>query len=266
MIWRLLMSESGRCIGECRKQEQKETSFFCLNEQTGKILWEELKLDEPWWLGLEAVQKNIILVHGFVKPDLPQHYGIQAFEVETGRQVWARRDLTYWFGVQDIVYAYKDLFEKRIGYAVNLHTGEIQQTFESSDDELLAARRKANEELLLLPYRFPELAMESECPPAVWSIIQGRVKGKGIAGNPEYIQERGYLLFNYFARDPKSSPQVPSLENRFIIQDLERKKIVFEDVLSRNVPNPAPDSFFVNESFVYFINNGNELQALRLWK
>ena len=265
-IWRILFSDSGKIIGECRDQERKSVSFFCVNGESGSPVWEGLRLDEPWWVGMEAVQGNTLLLHGFVKPDMPQHKQIVAFDVDTGKERWRNDELTYWFGLGQMVYAYRDTFEKRIGCALNLHTGAIEQTHDDSLEDLHRLRRRAFEEKDVAGFRFPEVLDPHSAEPWVGALVRREIKGKSVAGDAEFINEQGYLLLNYYTRASRPSAGVPVYDNHFVILHVERGSRVFSDVLARSAKAPVPDSFFVRFPFVYFIKDYNTLTALRLWK
>lgn len=266
IIWRILFSESGKIIGECRNQERKSVSFFCLNGENGSSVWEDLTLDEPWWVGIEAVQRNTLLLHGFVKPDMPQHKQIVAFDVDTGKQRWRNDELTYWFGQSHKVYAYRDTFERRIGYALNLQTGAIEETYDDGLEGLHQLRRRAFDEQDVGGFRFPEVLNVRSLESSVGAMVTKEIKGKSVTGNVEFINERGYFLLNYYTLVAGSSVDSPIYDNHFVIFHMERKSMVFSDVLARNAKAPVPDSFFVKSPFVYFIKDYNILAALRLWK
>jgi hypothetical protein len=68
VIWRVIPAESGKIVGEVRNVAKKTASFFCLNQMTGEVFWEDLKFDERWWIGIETIHEDIILLHGFSTP------------------------------------------------------------------------------------------------------------------------------------------------------------------------------------------------------
>jgi len=101
-------------VGEARDQDQKLVSFFALNAQSGVPLWRDLRLDEPWWAGIEAASDGVVLLHRFATPDMPQHKGILALDLKSGAQLWENRDVTFWFIRDGSVVAHRAVFEKRI--------------------------------------------------------------------------------------------------------------------------------------------------------
>jgi hypothetical protein len=263
-IWRIETAPGGKLVGETRDQARKEASFFCLEEQTGLTRWEDRRLEEPWWAGIEAVQGDTLLLHQFAQPDMPEHRRIIALDIDTGTERWRNDELAYWFGIGNNVYAYEDTLEKRIGYALNLQTGVIERTFDENLDELRLLRSAPSQDPPREETRFPEVLDESVGDPSIVSLVERETKGKRLAGPIEHVKERGLLLFDYHELGRGSTPEKPLYDNRFAIVDLQRKKKVFSEIIARGLRTPVPDSFFLRGPFVFFIKNRNILTAVRL--
>ena len=266
MIWRILFSDSGRIFGESRDQEQKRVSFFCLDGQTGTPLWEGREFEERWWIGIEAVRDDVALLHEFAKPDLPEHKRIKALEGTTGNLLWKNDELTYWFGYGTTLYAYKDLFEKRVGYALNIRSGEILQTFDDSFEELRRIRSLATDEQRQEAFRFPEILDANSVDPLIEATVRKATAGTRVAGEIEYIREQGYLVFNYHVPEADTGAEAPLFSNRLSVIDMQGNKSVFSAVLAHNVKAFIPDSFFAKLPYVYFIKDQTTLTAVKLWK
>ncbi|HAL57547.1 MAG TPA: hypothetical protein DCP63_14030 [Bacteroidetes bacterium] len=264
-IWRILFSEAGRIIGECRHQDQKLATFFCLDETTGSALWQERRLEEPWWIGIEAIQENVLLLHEYAKPDLPQHKKIHALDVESGKELWKSDHLGYWFGFEGRVYCLEEKFEKRIGYGLDLQTGMVEETYEESLDELGELRERALDALSMRAFRFPE-NLDPGSDSRERALARKVTKGANVVGHIEFIKEQGYILLGYHAAGKPSKTEAPLFQNRFVIIDAEDGKTVFEETLARDVRAIVPDSFFAKPPFVYFIKDQKALSALCLWK
>ena len=266
IIWRMVLAEHGKLVGECRDPETRVASFFCLDMATGKTLWKDLCLDEQWWVGIEAVQKNIVLLHAFAKPDMPEHKGIRAFDDVSGVQLWRNDDVAYWFGHDDRVIAYRDFFERRVGYEIDLQSGVVLKTHDNSLEELHELRRQAAKEHNLPEGTLPEIFAEEEADAELAALVAQETEGKEISGRVEYVCQHDVLVFNFHVqmRDDTGGP--PKLENNLIVYRLAEKKRVFADVIGRNLTGYVPDSFFVKHPFVLFIKDQRVLTALRLWK
>lgn len=266
IVWRVHFASRGRIVGESRDRDKKVASFFCLDEQSGKPLWKDLRLEEPWWVGMEGVVSDVVLLHTYAKPDMPEHKGILAFDAESGAQRWRNGDMTFWFGSDDSVYAYRDFFQKRVGYEIDLHTGELRRTFDESLAELHALRRQALEQQASVEVILPEILDGSPEESSLLPIVNKTTKGKEIAGNVEFIKEPGFLLFNYHVRERNSAVGSPTYENHFFVYRFPQGARIFFDVIGLNLMAYAPDSFFIRRPRLYFIKDQRVLTAIRLWK
>ena len=266
MIWRLLFTERGRVVGECRNQDTKTVSFFCLDEESGKPLWQDLNLEETWWVGIEAVLNDTLLLHTYASPDMPEHRGIRAYDTQTGVLRWRNDNVTFWFGFGDRVFAYRDLFEKRVGYEIGLQTGELKATYDESLRELHALRGEAIESQSDSAVTPPEIMSDDALDPSILALVNRTVKRRKIAGNVEYIKQNDVLAFNYHILARTSAGQTQSFENHLFIYRLPQGTCVFSDIIGRDLKAYVPDSFFVRRSRLFFVKDQHTLTTLRLWK
>ncbi|MCI0706201.1 MAG: DUF4905 domain-containing protein, partial [Ignavibacteriae bacterium] len=238
-IWRIQFSQSGQLVGECRDHELKTVSFFCLDENTGSVHWQGVRLNQsaakedaprlvetsvdPWWIGIDSVYRDVILLHEFANPGLPEHRGILALDLGSGSLLWHNRDLTFWFAYKDSLYAYKPMFQKRIGYKLSLKTGNVEEEFDDALDNLYTLRSLALNEQREEEYLFPEVLEEGVGGQDVRAIVKKETRDAEVLGNVEFIRHDPFLLLNYYTSNRLSTVESPILENRFSIFHLERQ-------------------------------------------
>jgi hypothetical protein len=266
IVWRLLFTGRGRIVGECRNQEKKSASFFCLDEESGKPVWQDLRLDEDWWVGMEAVQGEVLLLHGFASPDMPEHRGIRAYDLETGALRWRNDEMTYWFSMGDQLFAYRDFYERRVGYEIDIGTGEVRSTYDQSLQELHDIRRQAADTEPTLEMTLPEIMSEGSVEPAIVAFVRRLTKGKGILGNIEFIRESDVLAFNYHVGAREATAQKPLYENHLFVYRYPQGNRLFSDVMARDLKSQVPDAFFVRRRRLFFIKDQKTLISIRLWK
>jgi hypothetical protein len=266
IIWRMVLAEPGLLVGECRDPQLKSTSFFGLEILTGKVLWNDLRLHDSWWVGIEAVQKNVVLFHGFTKPDMPEHKGIQAFDTVTGKRLWQNDDVSFWFGFEDRIVAYRDLFDKRVGYEFDLQSGELLKSHDTSLAELHELRQRAAEAQVVPDVILPEIYIEAEVGKELGAFVTRETKGIERVGAIEYVRQEGLLVFNYHLQSRRGAGEPSSLENHLVVYLLPEKKRIFTEVIGRNLSSYVPDSFFIKRPLALFVKDQRVLTALRLWK
>jgi hypothetical protein len=266
LIWRLFISSQNTIVGETRNQETKSASFFCIDARTGKSLWKEIEFDEPWWIGIEAVYDQWIILHRFARPDMPEHRGMYLVELATGKLLWRNDELTYWFVHDRKLYAYKYIFEKRLGYEIDINTGTLLNEYADNLDVLHELRRQVlqNEPECMQGTKYPELYSQRQVDSEVATSIQQITGGNALEGWIEYLLRSNILLVSYYRKENSSTSA--TLENILTVYDTERKEKRFSEIIVKSVQVPSPDTFFVKDEFVYFIKDQNTLTALRPWK
>lgn len=262
-LWRLLLGEQGSIVGECRDQEKKETTFFCLNGETGSRSWTYSSAEERWWLGLEDVCRNRALIHGFESPDLPGHKRLLALDLDSGAEVWRNDEVTYWFSYQSRVYVYRTMFEKRIAEVLDLETGELLESHDAIED-LAAVRELARQEDPHASLEFPELLDPAGAPLKFRTLIEREIRNHRLVGQIEAVVKERFLVMNYHRVSKGSTPENFRLENQLLIFDSGTGKKVYSDLLAQDAHAPVPDAFFVKDSSVYFIKDQKNLCMVRL--
>lgn len=261
-MWRILLSDRGRIAGECRDHEQKKTEFFCLDEGSGALLWRHVRPEESWWVGLEAVHADRVLLHGFESPDMPEHKRIFALDLETGEEVWRNDELTFWFAYGSKIYTYRTMFEKRTWQILNAGNGEVLEEVENSED-LMPVRELARGEDVHHQVDFPEFVERDSAPPDVLVFLGQETKNHDLVGGVESVVKDRYAVVNYYCQAQRSEAGGILLESRIAVYDRQERRRVFSDVLVRNARAPVPDAFFVKDS-LFFIKDQKTLSMVPL--
>jgi hypothetical protein len=266
IIWRIFFNSENKIVGESRNESTKTTSFFCIDANSGRPLWNNLEINEPWWVGIETVGDRWVVLHGYNRPDMPEHRGIQLVEIDTGKLKWKNDDATFWFMDRKNIYAQKYLYEKRIGYELDINTGEIIEEYSDNLDVLYDKRKNAlqekiNEQNDIL---FPELYLSDKADPSINEIVRCITNGEALNGWIEYFVNKGILTLSYYQREKKDGSQL--LANILKLYNLDNNKLLFNRIIDRELQAPNHDTFFIKIPFIYFINNRSMLTALQPWK
>ena len=112
-IWRILPTETGKLIIEERGKDNKQVYFNCINIENGKKVFKNFQLEEKFWIGIEAVYNDVIYFHKFIKPDMPQHIGIIAVDLDNKKTLWEDLNNSFLFILNEKVYCYRQMFEGR---------------------------------------------------------------------------------------------------------------------------------------------------------
>jgi len=234
-----------------------------LNAANGDVLWKNISFAEPWWIGIESIVHDKVFLHGFKKPDMPEHGKIVAVDLGTGRELWKNNDYAFLYATSDRVMAFRDLFERRLYYELNAATGEFIQELKELSADLVeketASRGRDN-------FTFPESLTDDVTEfPIVAPMIDRYCNRNAIRGSVEYIRYNGKLVFNFHVIEKHDEEKnLDILQNRLFIIDETRGRQVYTDILNSSTSNAVPDSFFVGDATAYYIREKNTLVAVSL--
>ena len=202
---------------EARDQEAKQAKFNALDSTTGIPFWRDLVLDEPWWVGIEDVASDVLLLHKFASPDMPQHQGIIAIGLRTGKLLWSNDELTYWFSHGSSVFAHKMMFEKRVASELNLLTGQLIREFAEDFEADLFRKREEAIQTSQNQLQFPEIAVFDRLDPRVAGIMKKELPAIAVQGTVEYARVGNLVLMNYHIPSKEPTEEGPSLDNHMKI-------------------------------------------------
>lgn len=259
VVWSVVSADAPLFVGEDRNLETKQVTFFGLNRVSGEILWENVSFDEPWWIAIEGTHRDRVFLHGFSRPDMPDHQRILALDLMTGRLAWSRDDVRYVFAVDDSVFASKDTATGRIILELDLQTGSTLHSWENDATELMAARsrsRVAGPEGPEFPAPLSEILEGDQRSSPARKISQNQ----DIVGPVEVLDRDNLCFFSYHEKGNAAG----LLRNVLCIVNTQSGDRVFVETLNDNVQSMVPGSFFVQDGFLYFVQGRVRLVAVRI--
>jgi len=253
-IWRLLISENDYLLIETRDTNNKEVFFNCFDLNKSQKLFLNMQFEEKYWLGIEKFHKNILLLHRFTKPDMPDHKGIIAFDVVQKKIIWQNDDLTFLFLDDESVFGFVRKFEGRIHYKFDLLSGQNIEQLDFSNDKINSFRQTALKKEDFSNYIFPSFWDDKNADTLLNEFIQSSIISKDIVGNIEFAVKNDFLCFNfYFKSDDRF------LINKFICYNIPRRKLLIDKIINTEVSYPAPDSFFIYKNLIIFLKDKLEI-------
>jgi hypothetical protein len=259
-IWRILLNESGNFIIETRDADTREVFFNCVERETGKTLFSDFQFEEKSWIGIETIYKDVILFHKYAKPDMPGHREIICFDIATQQILWQEDKLSFLFAYNGQIVCSINTFEGWHFYALDYRTGKMITDYGENAALINQMRNSAEEEKDYSLYKFPE-KMSRE----LVSNIEGNTKIKDIVlhldivGDVEYTSHEDLFFMNYHHREPGSA-----MRNKFAAIDLEKNKIVFEEILNNETKVIVPDCFFVHGNLLILLKERDQIIICRI--
>lgn len=259
-IWRILLTDFNWFVVETRDVDSREVFFNCVDIETGKPLFKDFQFDEKSWIGIETIHKDVIFFHKYGKPDMPRHKEIICFEMSTQKILWRNEFLTYLFVYNNQVVASVENFEGMHFYALDYRTGEVVADYGENALQINQLRNLADEEKDYSLYKFPDrltkdLIRQIEGD----TVIKDVVLNLDISGDVEYTSYNDLFLMNYHRRIKGGI-----LKNQFTAIDLEKNKIIFEEILNPETEKIIPDCFFVYSNILFLLKEKNQIIICRI--
>lgn len=258
VVWRLVPTDSGVFVGEDRTLDAKQVTFFCVDRTTGVVRWEKISLAEKWWVGIEAVHRDRVFLHGFSQPDMPDHKGIIALDLLTGRVSWSNNDLRFILASEHSVFAGKETIGGRMICELDLRTGSMLQSWEHEPAELTLAGSRMQSVPgtgVVFPSQLDEVRVNED--PALAMAYEHCPK-EAIIGSIDVLDYSDFLFFSYHEKGDTDS----RLQHPLKVVDKKEGTVVLAETLEQNLRAVVPDSFFVQDNMLYFVKNRSWLTAV----
>lgn len=267
IIWRFIFGGNKYIIGETRDTANKKLYLFTLDYTSGKIYLDNFPFEnENYWVSLEGATQSIFFLGRFEKPELPYQKNIVALDIETGKKQWENDKYSYLFNTENKLFGINRKFEDNEIVEIDLKTGEILKTIPENNHINIYELRNTNEDYVFENSNYPILYNKDEAKEIVTETLKKICFNKGEIENIEYIRKGSLLIFNYyikFEKDENISGKT-IYENGFVVFDIGKSEILFEDTLNKVTNYCVPDSFFTRKDFLFYLKEKNELNCIKL--
>ncbi len=256
-IWRIIPGEINKLVIEERDLENKQVYFNCYNIESGKKVFTNIQLEEKFWIGIEAVYTDIIYFHKFVKPDMPQHIGIIAMDLNEKKILWKNFNYSFLFTWNEKVYCYQQMFEGKKFFSLDCKTGELLEEFGDDSAKINDVKKRIDESNPFSGYFFPEPFNSNFTESSnVKEILRKAEKENKIRGNINFVSKDHLLYFNFSYHNSKGN-----LTNLFKVLDLYTENFIFEETLIKETNSISPDSFFIKNDLLFLLFGKNRLSV-----
>jgi hypothetical protein len=251
ILFRIHPPVEGRMLGEDRDPEKKTLGFFCLDSSSGKTLWRDRVYDEGWWTGIDAIDRDLAVLHGFERPEMPGRKGMRVIGMENGDTLWANTAYTlvqvgrdsFLVGKQELTGGTLLRVDRRTG-AVLPERADIP--FEEPGEDVIHVG---------FPHRF-----EPAEYPAVADEVRKIVPG---AIEPMEVYPEGSRLV-LSLHEPFGTPAQTRYRHRILVMERERGEVLYNDIIARNAAGFVSDAFFVSAGRLYYVRERQTLVAVPL--
>ena len=256
-IWRIIINEFDKLILETRDMKSKEFFFHCFDLNSGKTLFKNFQTEEKHWIGIDAVYKDKIFFHKFPKPDMPGHKEIIAFDINSKKELWKNDDLSFLFAFEDKVYGFKQGFEERFFYALDIRNGELAEDIGSDFEQINELQAKSEREKNWSNYRYPQNFQNAD--EKLKEVIQKQIGTLSSEGDVEFQVVGDILLFNFHIIKENNL-----YDNLFFALDVNSGKELLNEKLNKDATSLFKDAFFIYKNFLFLLKEKNEVKIFNM--
>lgn len=256
-IWRMLFSNDDYAVIENRIKETKTVNFSAVNLSDGKIIWRNFSLEEPWFVGLEAVHDNFVFLHGYFDPNLPEHQGIYCVNGKTGDLLWYDQNFSFFSYAEGILYVYKDDAAGRKYFSLEPVTGETVSEFGDDNSE---SETKRSEYPALEGYQDVQFAERMDVLNPQFADIKTLLDKHSAKIDEtigiDYIDRGENIIFGVHHSGLKGN-----LCYTMLIVESRTAKVKLNELLADDLTGQAGDLFFLKSNRLISVKNRTILQV-----
>ncbi len=256
VFWRLLPHAGRYLIGEERDVSTKRVTFFCIDFESGHPQWQGISLGESWWIGIEAVHGDSIILHGYTSPDMPEHRKIYVLDLHTGALRWQNDDLAFVAVEGESLFAKKSLSDDLSMVELSLRDGHILH----EGVERVPSGSVSGQSLALFPRPVRTFA---ELPQGARTFFGKSSVRQDAASGIECLEEGEQVIVSWY--EPVGDQPAPSSwRQQLAVVGAGNGAVQFSDTLSANTAYPVPDAFFLMGHRLCYVRERSHLRTLIL--
>lgn len=245
IIWNTLADQNNqRLFLEVRNPDEKTVSFSALNLRNNQWLWKDVRLEEPWWISLRAIQGDILLLTVYTDTNNPDKKSVVAYDVIQNRLVWWSNGFSL-TSVNSLYVRGVDVRFPEKETILDLFTGKpVQQVdFHLEDSQNFPVIR---------PFQYEEGTAHFD---TVKDFLNSRLGILPVA-TIEYLEFEDLIIMSVFLTDH-------DLAN-YLYGFNASGEVLMKEKLGDNLKGVGLDTFFIFSGHLMFVKNKNELTSYKI--
>lgn len=241
-IWNSALSSSNAILLlEVRDGVARKTSFAAFDLQRGRILWDGIVFEEPWWVGLDGAQGRTALFSVFTNDRNPDRKALIAYDIMDQQIRWWKNDFSLSaIGMNSVAGSSSQLNHRE--QAFDLNTGE-ETTFVPQTVDAGVKR--------------PVQYMEGHSYfSTVRTFLQSRFNFEAIT-SLEYLEDSSLIFISCYLKGDRG------LSNDLLVLSNDGDMLLREN-LGEQLKGIGQDTFFIYEGSVIFVRNRGELFSYKI--
>ncbi len=219
---------------------------------------------QSWWIGVEGVFDDVVILHEYARPDLPAHKKIIAVDINTGKTLWRNDELVFVSSNNNYLIAKEDSFANTQTLKLKLLTGEI--LCELSEDEFKNTLKELNTNEKLYYQTPAEYWMDELLNEPFHGYIKKQNRANQIANTVEVLTdvENDIYVIGY-SRKVNNDILKPVYDEYVSVLN-KRAKILYTDKIVSSANIPIIPKYFRKENILIYIKDKTIFKAVKLFE
>jgi hypothetical protein len=238
-LWRLQVDEQSHTLAiEVRNEQDKQTSFAAFSLTSGEVYFNNFTLPERWLTGIEAINRNVMLLHYYKHENGPEHKAIIAINALNGAELWSNYSIAFdHLSVNGPVVYNTGIQPKRLMLA-DLSSGDILRPYNTAMDKPLESK-------IVVPDMRP-----------VDGMVPGSLPDEPYGNMVHYLNYNNYRIVSLH-----TFKNGALLQHLYVLKDTE---VVYYDLLNQDIQKLQPEAFVLHQNALIYIKTKAEIKVLKL--
>jgi hypothetical protein len=255
LIWKISVDDQNNILVlELRNHDHRSVDFAGIDLKTNKILWQGVKLEETWWLGLDTCYNGRIYLHTYKDPQNPAHEGILALDSKTGKVAWKDIGKTFYHVSMEHLIVTEGDDDNRKYISLEAATGKAGREFILKEVFKIVSDKKEQESAKTRnPFHF---SADHSYFPKISDFVK-EITGEQPVIAADYMENGEQVIISFYLYSNEG------LSNHLIVVD-DEGVVIFRACMASHTKGIGFDTFFVFEKTLIFVKEKKELIFLKI--
>lgn len=245
-IWNTLtVPKKDILIIETRDDQNFQVQFSALDFQYDKFIWKNLKLKEPWWVGMTAANEHTLLFHTYVNKGNPDHKNLIAFDIFDQKVRWEIEEFSFFDWSDSEIQGYRTK-DELIQATISTKNGVLTE-------KTWSVKPKDEQEGSKRPVLYVEGAPHFE---TIKRFLEQKAQLR-VAKAAEYLEYEEWIIVSVYIEEG-GLPGTQGLANYLFVFD-KSGEMLLREKLGEKLQGLGVDTFFMLSGCLFLVKNKSEL-------
>lgn len=250
-IWRILPHPSpwvNEWVLELRNVNEKATSFALIDTDLSEVRWQVQPEETDWWTTLTAFSGDLVYLHNYRNPELPEPSDLLAISTKNGELSWILPNHVFVKKIED--------YKVEVAHRLADRIKKVVYNIENEPFEIVGYIEKSNfeeAEILRAPIRY---SIADQYYSSISSFVYKIVGIKDVQAF-DYLECDPFLVLSYYIYEN-------DLITQYLLIVSRGRKVLRHECIATRLKGVGRDTFLLKGKVLVYLRNNNEFVSLKL--